>query len=259
MVNAGNLIEAFKDFNNNDPFRYCVIDDFLDAAFAEAVAKEIPSIDSDQYNGDYNNQIELKKTCNIWDKFPPNTYRLLNYLNSPEFVRLIGSLTTTNVLFADPGLHGGGYHAHPPGGKLNPHLDYNIHPKLGLQRKFNLLIYLTPDWNESWGGDFGLWNSNENGPTSLNTTVAPLFNRAVFFDTTMNSWHGLATEVTCPAKKSRNSIAVYYLTMPPAGAEQRHRAKFAPTEAQKHDQEVLDLIERRSQVTSLNVEDWIRK
>lgn len=259
MVNVENITNAFKDFKTKEPFRYCVIDNFLEDSFAEAVANEFPSFESTQYNGEYNNQIELKKTCNIWDKFLPNTYKLLTYLNSPEFVNRVSLLTGTDRLYADAGLHGGGQHTHPPGGKLNPHLDYNIHPKLGLQRKFNLLIYLTPAWNESWGGDFGLWNSNETGPTTLNTTISPLFNRAIFFDTTMNSWHGLATEVGCPAGKSRNSIAVYYLTVPPVDTEQRHRAKFAPTTEQKDNKEILELIERRSTVTSTNVEEWIRK
>jgi hypothetical protein len=33
-------------------------------------------------------------------------------------------------LVADLGLHGGGLHSHARGGKLNVHLDYDIHPKL---------------------------------------------------------------------------------------------------------------------------------
>lgn len=259
MVNQDNINKAFADFKDKLPFSYCVIDNFLEHSFAEAVANEFPKFDSTNYNGNYDNQIELKKTCNVWDKFPPNTYKLLNYLNSSAFVSKLSMLTSVSDLYADAGLHGGGQHTHPPGGRLNPHLDYNIHPKLGLQRKFNLLIYLTPAWNESWGGHFGLWNSNNNGPTSLNTTVSPLFNRAVFFDTTMNSWHGLATEVKCPIGQSRNSIAVYYLTTLPNDAEPRLRAKFAPTEEQKQDQEILDLIERRSKVNGTKVEDWVRK
>lgn len=259
MVNEDIITNAFANFKEKTPFPYCIIDNFLKEPFAEAVANEFPKFDSTSYNGNYNNQIELKKTCNIWDKFPPSTYKLLNYLNSPTFVNKISSLTGVTSLYADPGLHGGGQHTHPPGGKLNPHLDYNIHPKLGLQRKFNLLIYLTPNWNESWGGDFGLWNSKNNEPTTLNTTVAPIFNRAVFFDTTMNSWHGLATEVDCPVGMSRNSIAVYYLTTLPDHAEPRLRAKFAPTEDQKNDQEILDLIKRRSKANGTKVEDWDRK
>lgn len=260
MIDLSNLTHAFMDFSVAEPYPYCVIDNFLDEEFAHEVAKEFPTFDSSTYNGNYDNEIELKKTCNIWDRFLPNTYRLMNTLNSPSFVDLIAHLTGTKILYSDPGIHGGGQHTHPPGGKLNPHLDYNLHPKLNLQRKFNLLIYLTPEWNESWGGDFGIWNSDDQGnPTSLNTAISPLFNRAIFFDTTQNSWHGLAETVACPQDKTRNSIAVYYLTVPPANTDQRKRALFAPTEEQKGNQEVLDLIKRRSEVNGNNVENWNRK
>lgn len=255
MINFENITSSFTDFKKADPYPHCVIDNFLLPEFAELVAKEFPEYNSDAYNGNYDNAIELKKTCNVWDRFPANTYRLISFLNSTYFVDLISKLTE-DVLFSDPGLHGGGWHIHPNKGKLNPHLDYNIHPKLGLQRKYNLLLYLTPGWKESWGGDFGLWNSDNNKPTSLNKTIAPLFNRAIFFDTTMNSWHGLATEVQ--SKFTRNSIAVYYLTAP-GNNDSRMRALFAPTQEQQGNQEILDLIKRRSQIKSTDVDDWDRK
>jgi len=255
MVNVCSLETQFKDFSKKKPFNYCVIDNFLDQTVADKVAQEFPNFNSKSYNGNYDNEIELKKTCNVWDKFLPNTYKLLHELNSPEFIKIISELTGCNDLYSDPGLHGGGWHTHPAGGKLNPHLDYSIHPKLGLQRKFNLLIYLTPDWQEEWGGHFGLWDKDKN----LKEKIAPLFNRAIFFDTTQDSWHGLATEVNCPVDKTRNSIAVYYLTHPDKDADKRQRALFLPTDAQKNDKTILDLIERRSKVTGTNVEEWVRK
>ena len=45
-------------------------------------------------------------------------------------------------LFIDPGLHGGGWHIHSNKGNLNPHLDYSIHPKMDIQRRLNLIVYL---------------------------------------------------------------------------------------------------------------------
>lgn len=260
MINLNNLKPAFANFQQTTPFPHAVIDNFLDIDFANRLASEFPPFDSNSYNGKYENQIELKKTCNIWDKFPENTYKILSYLNSPQFVNLMSELTGCDTLYADPGLHGGGWHTHPTGGKLNPHLDYSLHPKLGLQRKFNLLIYLTPDWEDSWGGHFGIWNIDaDKKPTTVYKTIMPKFNRAVVFDTTMDSWHGLATQVSTPINKTRNSIAVYYLTDPPANVDPRKRALFAPTQDQVNNQEVLDLIKRRSQVTGTSVEEWIRK
>ena len=58
---------------------------------------------------------------------------------------------------------------------------------------------------------------------------------------------------------SGNSIAVYYLTPAPKDADKRNRALFVPTEEQKNDKDILDLIERRSKVSGKNVEEWDRK
>jgi len=260
LINMGRIINEWKNFGKNPPFDYCVIDNFLNEDFANKVAAEFPNFDSPNYNGTYDNAIELKKTGNIWDKFSENTYKLLYALNSYEVVDTFSKATQV-PLDSDSGLHGGGQHIHPPGGKLNPHLDYNLHPKLGLQRKLNLLIYLTPDWKEEWGGEFGMWSSDENGqPTELHTKIPPMFNRAIIFDTTQNSWHGLASTVKCPEGKSRNSIAMYYMCETPSeDTNDRKRAVFVPTEEQKDNKEILELIQRRSQITSTDVEKWDRK
>ena len=85
---------------------------------------------------------------------------------------------------SDPGLNGGGLHIHTKGGKLNTHLDYSLHPKLRMQRKFNLIIYMNPNWIKGWGGTLGFWN-NESPvqPGSLEKSIECYFNRAVIFDT----------------------------------------------------------------------------
>ena len=46
------------------------------------------------------------------------------------------------------------------GGKLNIHKDYSIHPRVDppKQRKLNLIVYLTEDWNPEWGGALELWS-----------------------------------------------------------------------------------------------------
>ena len=150
-------------------------------------------------------------------------------------------------MFADPGLNGGGWHIHKHGGLLNPHLDYSLHPKLELQRKLNLIVYLSRDWEESWGGDFGLWgNTSSNEPGHLEKAITPKFNRALIFDTTQNSWHGLPNSIVCPEEHARKSLAVYYLCEPPKNVDKRTKALFAPTENQKENQEVLDLIKKRA-------------
>ena len=141
---------------------------------------------------------------------------------------------------------------HSRGGKLNIHLDYNINPKLNLQRKLNLIIYLTEDWDTSWGGGLELWSHNEetNLPLKKEVVVDNIFNRAILFDTTQNSWHGLPQPITCPEGVYRKSIAVYYMTDLSEDTNQRKRALYAPTKEQENDSEVLDFIKERVTWTS---------
>ena len=146
---------------------------------------------------------------------------------------------------------GGGWHIHKNGGILNPHLDYSLHPKLRLQRKLNLIIYLSKEWDETWGGGLGLWNSSSvKKPGKIAKKIIPKFNRAVIFDTTQNSWHGLPDPIKCPEPFARKSIAVYYLCDPPKNVDNRGKAFFAPTQEQENDQEVLELIKKRSSINS---------
>jgi Rps23 Pro-64 3,4-dihydroxylase Tpa1-like proline 4-hydroxylase len=242
---------SISDWVDSKPFSHLVIDDFLIENFAAEVAQEFPLYDDPSWKI-YNNPLEIKKLQNHWDKFGINTYRLLSYLNSREFISKLECLTNCE-LFADIGLNGGGLHSHKKGGKLNTHLDYSIHPKLGLERRLNLILYITPDWREEWGGSLGLWSSDEAGNIDkLIKSIWPKFNRAVLFDTSQNSWHGLPAPIECPEGTTRNSIAVYYLCVPRETASKRGKALFTPYEEQKIDPEILELIKARSESLTAN-------
>jgi len=119
---------------------------------------------------------------------------------------------------------------------------------LKLQRKLNLIVYLCKDWDESYGGHFGLWtqDADKKRAGELVKEIPMGFNKAVIFDTTQNSWHGLSREVSCPANQYRKSMAVYYLTTPPQGTDSRNRALFSPTAKQREDEGILELIEKRA-------------
>lgn len=228
------------------PFYHSIIDNFLDEQRAKTISQEFPDYHSDVWYC-YNNPLENKKTCNNWYHFGPETYKLLSYLNSREFITQLQRITGIQRLYPDIGLHGGGLHIHGRGGKLNVHLDYSIHPKLKLQRKLNLILYLSENWDSQWGGGLELWSHNKetNKPDNKVVTIDNIFNRAILFDTTQNSWHGFPTPLTCPEGIYRKSIAVYYLTDPPEGVDPRPRALYAPTKEQENDLNILTLIEER--------------
>tara|TARA_B110000003_G_C16524375_1_gene486303 strand:- start:269 stop:1045 length:777 start_codon:yes stop_codon:yes gene_type:complete len=247
MINEKSLLKALSVYGESGPFDHCVIDNFFNKKIALELENEFPKFNSKVWHY-YNNAIEVKKVCNTWNAFPPATYKAFNYLNSDAFLTTLRSVIFKNKkLFADIGLNGGGWHIHKQGGKLNTHLDYSLHPKLGLQRKLNLIVYLNSNWKKEWDGNLGLWsNESDKKPGSLVKQIEPKFNRAILFDTTQNSWHGLPTALKCPKNEFRKSIAVYYLCEPPKNINKRGRALFAPTDNQANDQAVIDLIKKRS-------------
>jgi len=245
-----NFADRAGEFRAAKPFNHIVIDNFFEPQIANGLASEFPDFNSPIW-AEYNNPIEIKKLSNKWDKFPSLTYSVFSYLVSTKFVEHISSLVDEK-LYPDPGLNGGGWHTHRAGGKLNTHLDYSIHPKLGLERRLNIIVYLQPQWRPEYGGELGLWEaaSDGKGPGDLKVQISCTFNRAVIFDTSQNSWHGLPEPVRCPQGINRNSIAAYYLCDPRPGAPDRGKALFAPYGDQSNDPEILELIRRRSQVGS---------
>ena len=149
-----------SNYLKESPFPYMVIDNFLPTHIAESLSEEFPDYNDDIWFN-YNNRIEHKKLLSDWRKFPSLTYQVFSFFNSQWMVKTLSNLVNT-TLIEDQGLHGGGWHIHSNGGKLNPHLDYSMHPMLNLQRKLNLIVYLSKDWEENYGGHFGLWDEHPN-------------------------------------------------------------------------------------------------
>jgi len=249
-INEQDWNKLHEQFQTAQPFRHVVIDNFFKPEVAQQLFDEFPNYNSDVWNAHYNNPVENKKACDHWTKFPPMTYRVFNFFCGREFTHTVEQITGHPEVLPDIGLHGGGWHAHAKSGKLNIHLDYSIHPKLKLERHYNLIVYLTPNWNSSWGGGLEFWSHNHetNQPLQCVTTVENKFNRAVIFDTTQNSWHGLPEDLICPDDQIRRSLAMYYVTNPETNAPDRLRAKFAPYREQNQDQEILDFIEKRQKL-----------
>ncbi len=251
LINLPALRTAFESFSGNTPFNHCVCDGFFRSEIVHALEQDFPPYEDTIWH-EYDNAVEKKKSTNIWNFFPPTTYRIFSVLTSPEFLRVIAELTGIVPLFADPGLNSGGWHILKKGGKLNPHLDFNIHPKSGLQRKLNLVVFLPLEWRSEWGGELGFWEADQakSAPGRLLKTIPPQFNRAVFFDTTQQSWHGLSSPVQCPEGVFRKSLSVCYLTDPPPETDHRGKAHFAPTQEQEGDRAVAELIQKRASVST---------
>ena len=129
-------------------------------------------------------------------------------LASDEFLNDLSHITGIPNLLADEQLVGGGIHVTGPGGRLDVHVDFNFIAERKLHRRLNLLLYLNSPWEDSWGGQFQLWDKDVR---HCEATFAPLFNRCVIFETSEISYHGVVP-VSPNAPSPRKSFATYYYT-----------------------------------------------
>jgi Rps23 Pro-64 3,4-dihydroxylase Tpa1-like proline 4-hydroxylase len=247
IINEQNWEELSKSFLSAKPFNHVVIDNFFVDEVARNIFDDMPGYE-DNNDAKYDSVIEKKRTIQNWIKFPKNVYKAASYLVNQEFTGYLRQVTQQQELIADFGLHGGGIHMHQAGDYLNTHLDYDIHPKMEMKRKVNLIVYLNPNWQESWGGNLSLWSHDEENqqPKDCIVSIPPLFNRAVLFDTTQDSWHGVTEGIFSPEGQYRKSLAFYYLIPTDDISNKRQKALFTPREEQKGDKDILNFIKVRS-------------
>ena len=245
-INFINLNRSLNNFTSKKPFPYTIVDNFFKKNIAIKLSKEFPDY-TDKSLHEYKNYCEIKKSSNNWNLFPPLTYKIFSILNSNSITKIISKKLRIGKIFADYGLNGGGWHLMNNAGRLNPHLDYSLHPKINAQRKYNLIIFLSLDWKKNWGGETTFYSKNLKNkkiPGKLVKKIYPKFNRAILFDTSKTSWHAVESIKT---KKIRKSIAVYYLINPKNNTKnKRQKALYAPTKKQINNKKVLKFIKLRS-------------
>ena len=230
------------DFHSATPFPHVVIENFFTEETFQGLLREFGSPTTDVGWKRYWNPIERKYALNTLSS-RPHTTAVFHALQRDEFVERLEALTSIPGLQSDPHLHGAGLHFHPRGGKLDMHLDYSVHPITGLERRLNLIVYLNDSWNDEWGGALELWDSEF---THCGTQIFPYRNRAVLFQTSDISYHGLPHPLRCPEGVGRQSLAVYYVAPIESPANVlRTKAEFRPLPDQVVDERLARLYEIR--------------
>ncbi len=199
--------KARQDYAKAEPFKFCVIDDFLEDSIAELIHKDLEYLIPDKNFWRYNNVFENKWATDKWEIIPSVTRTVLAMLNTSVMTNVLEQITGLNGLIVDSGIRGGGLHLHLPGGHLDVHSDFWFHEKLKIKRKLNMLLYFNKNWRSEYNGNLELWNS---AMTQCKHSIAPLFNRMVLFDTSNGANHGLPDKIGCPAGMMRKSLALYY-------------------------------------------------
>jgi hypothetical protein len=215
MIDESRLDEATLDriamsraegYRQARPFPHVVFDDFLPSVLVSSVVREFPAPGTvSWFTYDSNTERKLEFTDDA--AMGAATRRLLSQLNSSMFITFLEKLTGINGLVPDPHYVGGGLHQIERGGYLEVHADFNRHPRTGLERRLNLLLYLNPDWIDEYGGHLELWDREM---MRCEARILPVLNRCVVFSTDRYSYHGHPQPLSCPPEWTRKSLALYY-------------------------------------------------
>ncbi len=192
-----------------EPFPHIVLDGLFDDDALDAVLREFPGPDGMRWRS-FDSPMEKKLGYYHETSTISTTIRgFLDDMNSFEMLLWLEAITGIEGLIPDPYFGGGGLHQIEPGGFLKVHADFNVHPKLKLDRRLNMLIYLNKEWRDEYGGHLELWDGDR---SACRERILPLFNRTVIFSTTDTSFHGHPHPLTSPAGTSRKSVSLYYYT-----------------------------------------------
>jgi hypothetical protein len=207
------LPELAGRFRTAEPFPHVVIDGFLEEEVVAALVREFPPFERGDCR-DEGGSPGLKSTFETVRELGAGFSRLDDVVRSPEFLGVLRELTGIEGLLYDPQYVGGGTHENLAGQELDPHVDFNYHPATGWHRRLNLLLYLNDEWREEWGGSLELHSDPWRPAEDRVTSVLPLRNRCVLFETSERSWHGFRP-ISPPADRpalSRRSLALYFYT-----------------------------------------------
>jgi hypothetical protein len=193
-----------SEFKVAEPFPHLVLEDFLNLT-PDQMADVYPGPGSPDWNKRLDFYQSGKMYCRDTDVLPPLISSMLYELSAPPFLRFLESVSGIAGLIPDPYYEGGGLHCSAPAGVLMPHTDSHYYEKLRLYRRINVLLYLNPEWEESFGGSLELWKKGARQPARL---VVPKWGTCVIFRTDDRSVHGFSTPVA--PGHWRRSLALYY-------------------------------------------------
>jgi Rps23 Pro-64 3,4-dihydroxylase Tpa1-like proline 4-hydroxylase len=205
---------------------YFYIDDLLPEEVARNIYNCFP-------NG---SDMRLKKSLKEYkyiaaqmNNYNPILEEAIYAFQDQRVVALVTEITGIKSLSPDEHLYAGGISLMGHKHYLNPHLD-NSHDKDRDQwRVLNLLYYVTPEWEEKFGGNLELW---PHGLKEKQTTIHSKFNRLAVMATHDDSWHSVSP--IDAEGKSRCCVSNYYFSKTSLKATDRfHITSFRGRPEQK--------------------------
>jgi len=199
------LVKLKEHHFAGDPVPYTIIDDFLPRDIFNIVVKEIDDISSESWTVFANETSSREEVRNFVTA--PHIQTLSNSMQGPSFLKWLEAITGVEKLIPDPYLRGGGITSVSTGNKLGLHTDFNWNEQLRLTRQVNLIVYLNPVWEDSWGGNLEFWNFEN---TECVTSISPKPNRLAIWNYSKQLIHGHPQPLTCPENIQRQNLIQFY-------------------------------------------------
>jgi len=122
------------------------------------------------------------------DRYNAILEEIIYAFQDKRVVNSIEKICGMKSIFPDEHLYAGGLSLMKKDNFLNPHLDNSHDKDRRRKRVLNLLYYVTPNWEESYGGNLEIWSDGlKNNPIVISSN----FNRLVVMETHQNSWHSV--------------------------------------------------------------------
>ena len=203
-----NLVNRKDEFLNSKPFPYLQLKNFLQKDFFDDFQNTNEKTKSKEAGISFDTDVEHKKWISKNSELSSVTKKIIDELSSDLWTNNLKNLTGISDLFCTTvgNTDLANYHEMKPGGLLAPHVDHSSEPETGYPHVLNIVVYLTKEWNTSWGGGTDLLNSNG---SEIITKVPYLPNSAVIFLHTPFSFHGVS-RIDEKAKFVRKSIYIDY-------------------------------------------------
>ena len=185
-----NLNNFKNKFFNNNPFPHVVLDNFLDHNYFEKLKKFLISDNYYKAGKNFNSDVELNKSISLNEALPQKISDIVKELNSDLWVKILKSFTGIDTLKATKlgNIKLANYHEMGTSGFLGSHVDHSKEPETGKPHVLNIILYLSSDWKDEFGGATLLYDRYGK---KIITKVPYKKNRAVIFLHTPYSFHGV--------------------------------------------------------------------
>lgn len=174
---------------SKDKIGYFFIDDVLPADVALAIYIAFPKPEEMVLKKSLREDKYIAAQMNIYN---PLLEEVIYAFQDERIVKLTGEICDIKNPLPDDNLYAGGLSMMGHTQFLNPHLDNSHDKDRQLWRVLNLLYYVTPDWNEEYGGNLELW---PDGLKEKQVTIHSKFNRLAVMATHNNSLHSVSPVV----------------------------------------------------------------